>query len=371
MTLPTLYKQTKTGKIQTYQVSTSGDTITVTQGQLEGKKQSYLTKCTPKNVGRSNSTTGAQQADLEAKAKHAKKLKSGYTLNATGKIEKLLPQKVKKYQDLFKSAKTQEALILPCFVEPKLNGVNFTVRLGDNLNGYSRGGENYHIPNHQVEALVDIMTHFHITELNGEQYIYGKHLQDIQSAVTKTNDDSEQLVFNIFEIPSDTRTYKEKLALKYAINTYILKKNYRKAVQVIIPKEVNTLDEIEVTYIQVMSMGFEGLIITNARSKYTHNVRSSDVWKYKIAQDAEYKVIDYKIDKNQEIVLVLETADHQQFNCKPKGEREYRQKLAANGKDQIGQWWTIEYEMLSKAGVPLKGIGIKPRKCTLDGKPLE
>lgn len=371
MILPILYKKTKTGKIQTYEVTTTEDVITVTQGQLNGKKQSYLTKCTPKNVGRSNATTGTEQAELEAKAKHAKKLKSGYTLNKNGKIEKLLPQKVKKYQDLFKSERTQKALILPCFVEPKLNGVNFTVRIEDKLNGYSRGGEDYLIPAHQVEPLKDIMNHFNITELNGEQYIHKMHLQDIQSAVTKTNDNSKKLVFYIFEIPSDTRTYKDKIALKYAINNYIKEKEYQLAVQVIIPKEVKTLDEIELAYFQVMTIGFEGLIITNARSVYTHNIRSSDKFKYKIAKDAEYKVVDFKIDKNKEIVLVMITKDGQRFNCKPKGEHNYRQELAVKGKEQIGKWWTIEYEMLSKAGVPLKPVALYPRKCDKNGRPLE
>ncbi len=97
MILPTLYKTTKTGKIQQYDVQTTGDQITVTQGQVEGLKQSYPTTCTPKNVGKSNETTPAEQADLEAQSKWEKKIKSGYTQDPSGVITVRLPMKVKSY----------------------------------------------------------------------------------------------------------------------------------------------------------------------------------------------------------------------------------------------------------------------------------
>ena len=58
MTLPTIYKQTKTGAIQQYSVTILNDMITVTQGQVGGAMQSYDTITLPKNIGKSNQTSG-------------------------------------------------------------------------------------------------------------------------------------------------------------------------------------------------------------------------------------------------------------------------------------------------------------------------
>lgn len=46
--------------------------------------------------------------------------------------------------------------------------------------------------------------------LNGELYIHGEHLQDIQSAVKKPNKLSPKLQFHIFELPTINQTYSIK-----------------------------------------------------------------------------------------------------------------------------------------------------------------
>ncbi len=373
MKLASLFKKTKTGATQQYDVETENNVIYVTQGQVAGEKQVYTTVISEgKNIGKSNETTPTQQAESEARSKHAKKIKSGYSTSPTGENTKRLPQKVKKYQDLFKSAKTQEALELPCFVEPKLNGINFTTRLEDELTSWSRGGEPRETPAHQVDPLTDIMTHFKISELNTEQYCHGMHLQDIQSATTKANDDTPSMIAYIFEIPSSPLTYREKLPLKYAIMDYIVKKGYQNAVQVIIPKEVETLDAIEVLYIQCMSMAFEGVIVTNSRSVYKHNTRSSNVWKYKIAQDAEFLILSYAIDKNGHPVFTCRVNENDTFDVKPKGTDEERKAIIDNfDRDYKNKWYKSEFEMYSKDNIPLKPVGIGLRKCDDNGKPLE
>ena len=82
MKLPTLYKKTTVGKIQTWQIITDSDKYRTISGQQDGKKiQNKWTTCKPKNVGRANATTGDEQAIKEAIAKHDKKLESGYHLN--------------------------------------------------------------------------------------------------------------------------------------------------------------------------------------------------------------------------------------------------------------------------------------------------
>ena len=82
MKLPTLYKQTTTGAVQTWQIIVDGNKYRTVSGQKDGKKvQNKWTVCEPKNVGKANATTGEEQAIKEAVAKHDKKLESGYHLN--------------------------------------------------------------------------------------------------------------------------------------------------------------------------------------------------------------------------------------------------------------------------------------------------
>ena len=64
MVFETLYKKTKTGAIQSYQISVNEYSYTVLQGQIDGKKQEYVTRCFPKNVGRANESTSAQTTVL-------------------------------------------------------------------------------------------------------------------------------------------------------------------------------------------------------------------------------------------------------------------------------------------------------------------
>ncbi|MGL5581564.1 MAG: hypothetical protein ACRDCE_11455, partial [Cetobacterium sp.] len=63
---PTLYTRTKTGKIQEWDIYTVEDEIHVIFGQQGGKKNTKVTKATPKNIGRANETKAFEQAWLEA-----------------------------------------------------------------------------------------------------------------------------------------------------------------------------------------------------------------------------------------------------------------------------------------------------------------
>ena len=169
MKLVTLYKETKTGAIQQYDINTIDSTFVVTQGQVGGKMQEYPTICTPKNVGKKNETSGAAQAKSEALSKHAKKIKEGYTTDPSGAVNVRLPQKVQTY------SKHMKKVVFPCYESPKLNGVNATYRWVNNtLELTSRGGEQFPLIDQQIDEVKRIMALIGTTELNGELYIHGE-----------------------------------------------------------------------------------------------------------------------------------------------------------------------------------------------------
>jgi DNA ligase-1 len=368
MILPTLYKTTKTGAIQTYSIEVKGSSYFVTQGQLEGKKQVYETVCSPKNVGKANETSAEEQAILEAKAKHAKKIKAGYTTSIEKPTEILLPQKVKVFQEQLAN------ITFPCYSAPKLNGVNGTYWLLEDgsLRLTSRGGEEYPpIPHLEVE-IRHAMKLLNTTCLNGELYIHGEHLQDITSAVKKPKELSKELTFVVFEIPYGPKTYQERRLLlhKTAHHWFLEDLLGTSKISFLVGIKCNSFEDIEKQYEKHMKSRLEGSVIYLSDAEYQFNTRNSKVLKYKKAQDAEFKIVDYELDKNGHPTLVCET-NNKTFKVRPKGTIAEREAILANINDYINSWYKIEYETLSKDGIPLKGIGIGLRNCDSHGNPLE
>lgn len=360
MVFQPLYKKTKTGAIQLYQISVDNDTYKVVQGQLEGKKQEYITSCSPKNIGKSNESTAQQQAESEAQSKFAEKVKSGYTTNPSGEITIQLPMKISTYQDHISKVQSR------CYVSPKLNGVNATYTLlpDDSLILTSRGGEIFPALPHLEPIIRYMLKHFKTDRIAGELYMHGFHLQDIMSYVVSTKPESTGLQFHIFDLPNIYKPYSERRQL---LDTYTISSTV-----FIVPAVVcNSSIAIEEQFVKWTSYGYEGLVLTLPEALYQYNVRSLQVFKYKKALDAEYLVVDYTIDKSGSPVLVCETPEKRTFSVKPKGTVLQRQQLLDNLEACIGRWYKIEYETLSKLNIPLKPVGICFRNCDASGNPLE
>jgi DNA ligase-1 len=361
MNLPRLFKKTKSSKVQVCDISTNGDIITVSFGQLNGKMQTKETVCSSRNLGKSNETSPEQQAILEAKSKHESKIKSGYTLEIVDEVGLKLPMKVKVFQDQKKN------VVYPCVSTPKLNGVNgLYIRENDTITLYSRGGNEYPEIPHLTPLVRQVMDHLGVNELNGELYIHGYHLQDITSAVKKSNKDSPKLHFYVFDLPDLKESYQDrrnKLATIVELGTTFV-------IPVVGILCINEA-EIEAHYNECMNLGYEGTVIKNMSGIYEYNVRSSDQFKYKKTQDAEYLVIDYELDKNKHVVYKCATKDRQFFKVKRKGTNEERLLDADNAESNVGKWLTVSFECLSKDGIPLKPVGLNFRECDENGEPNE
>ena len=354
MKLENLYKRTKTGAVQVCYISVSGDTIAVEFGQLDGKLQLKNTECYPVNVGKSNETTAEQQAISEAKSKWAKKVKEGYSTNVEAPVTVQLPQLVKKYLD------NKGKVIFPCYSVVKLNGMNGTYWLmpDGSLKLTSRGGNEYPPIPHLESDVLDAMIDANTTCLNGELYIHGEFLEDINSAVKKTKPLSSRLTFNTFELPLVDGPYENKVE--------ILRTMCGEA----IITEVFSAEEADALHDQAVADGYEGTVLFNKDAVYAFNERSSSVYKYKIPIDAEFRVVGFNIDKNNHAVYVCESKGGD-FSVKRVGNSADRLADAAIAESNIGRWLNVEFEMYSKKGIPLKPVGQHFRLCDKDGKPLE
>lgn len=351
MTFPRLYKPTKTGATQICDISVEGANVLTTFGQLDGKLQTSIDTCSPKNVGRANATTAEQQAILEAQSKFAKKVKSGYSETLSSTLTVQLPQKVKNYRD------DKHLVNYPCYILPKYNGLNGTYWLlpDNSLKLTSRGGDELPPIPHLESYVRSKMKQAKTTCLNGELYIHGQSLQNITSAVKKPKELSKRLEFLVFEFPLISAPFSDKVSL---LDIPVAK--------------ISTEAQLEELYEFTIDRNLEGIVIYNTDATYKFNERSSSVLKYKPILDAEYIIRDYNVDRNGHPVFVCETPSSQPFKVKPKGTNEERKQIIADFETKYkNKYYTIEYEMLSDAGIPLKPVGIGLRACDYTGEPTE
>jgi DNA ligase-1 len=353
LNLPVLYKPTKNGATQTIKVTVENEIVTVVFGQLGGKMQTKQTICEGKNLGRSNETTPKQQAELEARAKWEKKQKEGYspTIQSTTSVN--LPMKIHTYQDY------SHKIVFPCIVSPKLNGVNAEYRLLPEPHILSRGGEQYQYVESRDAHIFKAMKHYGVNSLNGEIYQHGQHLQDIMSAVKKPSADKIQPTFWAFDAPLENGNYNDRIA-RASMCAPIVSKTIARS-----------HEEIYDAHKFYLKSGYEGTIIRNIDGEYKYNTRSYDVLKLKDAQDDEFFIVDYNVDKNCHPVFICETKDKKQFKVKPKGTDSERKEILDNINNYMDKYFKVEFEAYSKDGVPLKPIGIGLRTCDENGEPKE
>ena len=367
MKFETLYKTAKTGATQVFNIEAIGDSYTVTWGQVNGKQQSKTTTCTPKNVGKANETTAAEQAVLEATAVWTKKQKANYSTDEEAPVVQKLPMKVNDYH------KHSSKVVFPCYTSVKLNGVNVEYRLVEGeLKLLSRGGEEYPVPVHQREEAIALLKHLDGMPINGEMYCHGEHLQDIMAATKKHNELTPRLAFHIFDFPEAEGTYEQRCQTLYpkVAELGLL------SIATINVGVAYDHEDIAEQHDQLKDAGYEGLIVRNRTAEYKYNTRSYDVLKYKTAEDAEFEVKSFDIDKNGHAVFHcyinnIHVGDKCTFKVKLKGTNEERLAMAAEAGNYIGQWLKVEYETLSKDGVPLKPVGIMFRKVDANGEAVE
>lgn len=356
--LPTLYRVTKLGATQTWQVGYEGNHFTTIYGKLDGKLQTQTTECFTTNEGRSNQRNPEQQAKFEAEALQTKQLRLGYSESIESPSTIQLPMKVKKYYG------NEGKVIFPCTAQYKLNGVNTTARLiNGNIVLFTRSGLVSPALPHLYHGLKRWMERLSTTALVGEVYCHGLHLQEITSLTKKPKEGSYQLKFYIFDAPEVKGNYRTRTA-------QLSPELFNNSVTPL-PKYVcNSHEELERLHTKAIADGYEGLVINNDKGMYQYNYRSSDSMKMKKALDAEFKVVGYKLDKYGHPVYICTTSSDTTFNVKRKGTKEERLADAQVADSNIGKWLTVEYEMYSLTGTPLKPVGLNFRDCTENGEPL-
>lgn len=353
MEFPKLYHKTKSGKIQTCKIWTIGDIVYTEFGYIDGKKQVAEQIALPKNVGKSNETTGPQQAESEARSKWQKKLDKKYVedFNAV-EVVRIAPMLAKKYTD--------RKIKWPAFVQRKLNGLRCIAYWKDGeVVLQSRGNKFYNVE-HIRQQLQECIPENTICD--GELYIHGVSLQKINSLVKKPKAGSENLEYHIYDlckkVPDDTYTFMHRVHdMALAINNKECPSHIKIAESI----WATSKEGMKRHHIQFVKEGYEGTIIRNLDGIYRFGFRSDDLLKYKDFEDEEFTVVGFTEGTGKFIgtpIWACVTEDNKQFNVTPTGSLVDRKAMFSSAQDYIGRKLTVRFIGKTDDGIPNFGVGI-------------
>ncbi len=342
MSLPTLYGLTSSGKIKQWSVTTNGNNITVTHGQVDGKMQTKVTTVQGKNIGKSNETTPEQQASIEAKAKWTKQKDKSYgeDINNLGGC--------KNPMLAMDARKNLHRINFPAKAQPKLDGVRCLARfVKGSVELSSRGGKKYSVPHHIQWELAKVFKGHEDIILDGELYIHGTPLQDIVGLVKKPKKGSENLEFHVFDIASEDLSYRKREEILKDISQL-----FGDSIKVVKSVTVSSELELKVIHDNYVKQGYEGVMVRNIEGVYKFDIRSADLQKYKEFFDEEFKIIDICEDKDGHGVPHCVTVDGKTFGATLKGTHRQREQLLKDRDQVIGKMATVQYQAKTNDGIP-------------------
>lgn len=373
--LKPLYHQGKKGQIYVWKVRTEDDNIITEYGLVDGEQQTTAKQALPKNVGRSNQTTGPQQAQLEARAMWQKKLDRKYALTPGEAQEELIRPMLA--HDYAKRAKKLPEGAWPAYVQPKLDGVRALAYWDDDgqLQIISRSGKCWlkvGSIGHIAEALRQFaVAHPEATRFafDGEIYAHGESFQQTTRLVKKyRRGESEQLVLHVYDVID-----REDMELGFGSRFQNLRWfgdrielwSQLQEVDTEIVNEHQDLMRMQANY---LARGYEGAMLRLDEGGYQWGARSYELLKVKQFQDAEFTIIGHCNGvgrfENAVVWTCRNDLDEQTFQVVPKGSMEERAQMLADAESYYGQRLTVRFFERSEGGVPRfpVGVGVRPEE---------
>lgn len=349
MTQPVLYKSSKKGKTQQWQVFTDGNTFYTVEGQVGGKlTTSKPTVCLGKNIGKKNETSPEDQAISEAKSKHQRKLDKGYSETLGEGFQFFEPMLAKDYKDketgitypwvitLMNNPKVRK------FAQPKLDGLR-TINQNGELS--SRGGKNFVTCPHLTQDKVI---------LDGELYNHEfKHDFNAIVSMIKQGKPSEEDLEHakkyaqmwVYDFPGKEGVFSER----YKALQDWFKTNKNPSLKLVETIEIKSEDDLKVVHKRLKALGYEGTIVRFDLADYEKDTRATQLVKYKDFIDEEFKILGYEEGKGGragtigKFILQHDKDPNQTFKCNVKGNFDYLRKIWANVDDYVGKSATVQY----------------------------
>jgi DNA ligase-1 len=367
---PTIYAKKKTGKVKQWTIKVEsladGTAKTITEsGFVDGKKTTFEVHVTEgKNLGKSNETTPLEQATKNAQSKWNKKKDEGYiesyekalasdsNTDSQGRIKPMLAGlwETKKHKITF-----------PAYNQPKLDGVRCLLMCDKdgNISFISRGGKVYTTLGHIAADVKIIPSAIRPGDIyDGEVYAHNMAFQDLTAAVKKTNDDTLKLQFHVYDVVNEeSQENRLKQIKQFAEHT-------GPSVQLVETKIVKSEDELVANTEAWEEQGYEGSMVRDKKCTYQKGYRSTYLLKVKKFVTEEFEIIGgYEGVGTHKgaCTFIVKTEDGKEFHACPKGTMEQKRKYFEELDTLIGKMLTVQYQELSKDGIPRFPVGIAIR----------
>lgn len=360
---PTLYGKDSKGKIRRWDISTEGATITMTYGLIDGKQATKTITAEPKNVGRANATTAAEQAVVEAEAKVVKQKKSGY-FEDIADAETYIPRNPMKAKD-YKDHKNK--VTYPCYVQPKLNGLRLLV--DKNGNGWSKSGEPTELPAHWETARE---TAGALKGLDGEIYagLGVLSLQDINAAHKKPNENTHKLKYYVYDLPHANKPAEKRMQELEMARSALTSPDVVFVETYLVKSEA----EADALYKKWVWMGYEGMVYRSLTGEYEFEKRSEHLIKRKPRPTAEARVLSVLKDRVGQGVMTVEAVNGEQKGVQfdllmlKSSVPGMNARLYEDACTLVGKTIEYAYEELSDSRIPTKPVGERLREVGDDGE---
>lgn len=212
-----LYKKDSKGKIRVCNLRTNGAELIQESGLIDGKLVLHSKICTPKNVGKSNETTGEQQAILELESEWKQKKDEGYfeTVKEAEKEEVILPMLAKSYND--EKGKIDWSGYV--FIQPKLDGQRMlAIKKNGIVKLLSRDGKEITTLNHIIEKLENRSIPDNIYDGEAYNLELGGFQNQMKAIKSYKKGITEKINFNIYDLILDKPFSERYKLLKKALN---------------------------------------------------------------------------------------------------------------------------------------------------------
>ena len=361
--MQTLYKRTKAGKIQQWDIEViehpdagldGTATIRVTHGLTDGQKQTDEEVITEgKNPGKRNATTAIQQAHKEAKAKWQKKYdRERYGLTVEESDIKMLtaPMLAHVYEDhagkVDWTGTTQ--------VQPKFDGHRcLAFNTGGVIKLLSRQGVEITSCDHLVEQLQGCLPEGAV--FDGELYVHGLPLNEIGSLIRRKQEDSTKLCYMMYDMPSHDAPFSERYKhLTATVRMWGDDKfpNLHLARTEAVTDEVAAMD----FQVRCIENGYEGAMLRHGDYRYLNGKRCHGLLKMKTFQDDEFEVVDCAMGRGKfegMAIFSCVTKDGHPFDVTAPGTHEEKRAAWENWPEQKGQMLTVKFQNYSATETPV------------------
>lgn len=351
---PTLYKRTSSGKVQIWFAQVDGERYRTTSGQQNGKRTTTeWTVAKPKNKGRANATTAAQQAVAEVNAEYLKKLARDYheTLDTVDEAMRFKPMLATNWED------RKDKVAGQVHMQPKLDGMRCIAK-ADGL--WSREGKIIYGAPHIHDQLLPLFEIYPDLIIDGE--LYNHDLKDdfnkIVSCAKKQKPTMDDLMTSlrclqywVYDLPSLDADFAQRTRVLQNMVDWELDGKHNIVITPTISCYPDDINENAAMYIEA---GYEGAMV-RLPGKY-ENKRSNNLIKWKEMQDEEFTIVDIQEgDGNRSGMaarVVVSLPDGRHFSAGLIGNVSYCQELLRERDEHIGKLGTVVFQNYTPDGIP-------------------